>query len=159
MSSCARTGASNSGFTLVEAVLAIVILAGAAASVVSIYIHSVNQASYAFDATVATSFARNRINEGMSQLPAPKQMTDVPIEERPSLFLSYEEEIPLDAVVTAWPIRAKVREADGVEVVSYAFRRANYQAPEEESAPEQTGEEAPMAAAADAADAAAGGDQ
>jgi type II secretory pathway pseudopilin PulG len=145
MKNCARTGGSDSGFTLVEAVLAIVILAAAATTVISIYIHSVNQASYAFDATVATSFARNRINQGMSQLPAPSQVASVPIEDRPSLFLSYEEELPLVGVVTAWPIRAKVVEADGSEVVAYTFRRANYQMPEEALSPEDAAEQAARA--------------
>jgi prepilin-type N-terminal cleavage/methylation domain-containing protein len=138
MARCARAGASSEGFTLLEVMLAVVVLATAATAIMAIYIHCVDQATAARDATYGVSVARNALNEGLAGLV--KETKDGVVPDRPMLAGTYEESDPQDKNALTSEIKAEVKDrASGGVIVSYSLKKANYQAPEEQNAVDENG--------------------
>lgn len=142
MPNCARTGGSNSAFTLVEVIAALAVLSLACVLVVGIYTHSVRQAAAARDASVAASVARNSMNEGFAAIA--EEVENQPIPARPNLLMTWQAEVPLEGEEqTTETVHAKVVDDEGVEIVAYTMKRAIYELPEEENyEEEESGEEA-----------------
>jgi len=90
MRNSAPTAASISGFTLLEVLVASVVLAAAGATAVGIYIHSIEQATSARDLTYAASAARNALEEGIAGVAAKKASGQIP--ERPSLVIVFDDQ-------------------------------------------------------------------
>ncbi len=131
MSRPATNADSNDGFTLLEVVLAAVILATAVAAILAVFVRSTNAASSACDITIATSVARNALEEALAQIP--EQPAEGKIPERPSLRLTYsqppadkEKDLPSTDTFVVGISR------DGKPLVSFTAERALYiEKPEE----------------------------
>jgi prepilin-type N-terminal cleavage/methylation domain-containing protein len=130
MPRCARAAGSDSGFTLLEVLLATVILATAATTVILIYVHSVKQAAASRDLNSAVSVAKNALEEGLAKAARPKASGDLP--DRPTLKITYEE-VPAGKDLVADTLDAKVTPQDSAEpVIDLTTRRAVYIQPPEE---------------------------
>ena len=144
MQASTRAAGSNrrGGFTLIEVMLATVLLAAAGTSIVAIYLHSSTQAAASRDLNIATSVARNQVEEGIAFL-VQDDAIDEPftIDARPSLAVTYSEEpIPPDVKdVTTENFGAVVAGEDG-KVIEFKMKRAIYQLPpKEDGTPGATG--------------------
>mgnify|MGYP001340716769 CR=1 FL=1 len=130
MARCGRRGGSCEGFTLLEVVLATVILATAATTIVTIYIHSIKQATSSRDLAYATSYARNAIEEGLGHLSASESSGDIP--GRETLTVNYIEEAAGEEMLFD-TLTATVTEDSGrSKVAEFVMKRAVYIQPEEE---------------------------
>ncbi len=139
MTRSARPGAPDSGFTLLEVMLALVLIAGACVTLVSIYIHIVEQASAARDETISARIARNAVNEAWANQ-MQELVTDLAFPERPSLFVTTQMELPEIGESLTDSIQVGVRSDKGDRIVSYALNRAIYELPPQpETGPEAGG--------------------
>jgi len=128
MSKCARAAGSNSGFTLLEVILAVSLLATAATAIIAVYIRDVKLATAARDLTIGSSIARNALNEGLADYT--KTVKDVVYDQRPSISVNYENEKPKEVNPLTRDVKATVTEVDRGEIVSYIAKRAIYELPE-----------------------------
>jgi prepilin-type N-terminal cleavage/methylation domain-containing protein len=125
----ARNAGSDSGFTLLEVLLAAAILAMAASTFVVIYVHSVKQAGYSRELGYASSTARNAIEETFAQIAPPKAEGELPA--RPNLYMKLET-TPAGEDLLADTISVRISDkTDGSDVIVLETKRAVYVQPEE----------------------------
>jgi prepilin-type N-terminal cleavage/methylation domain-containing protein len=128
MARCARAAGSNSGFTLLEVILAVSLLATASTAIIAVYIRDVKLATAARDLTIGSSIARNALNEGLADYT--KTAKNIIYDQRPSLSVDYENEKPKEVNPLTKTVRATVTEQDKGLIVSYLAKRAIYELPE-----------------------------
>lgn len=87
MRAFAKRAGSSRGFTLLEVVVAVAILATSVAAIITIYIRATEQAAAARDLNVAASTGRNALEEAVAGLGDELMEGEIP--GRPSLYLRY----------------------------------------------------------------------
>ena len=137
MRRCARSAGTSSGFSLLEVVLATAILGLAASTVLVVYVHCIRQATTAKDLTVATSVARNALEEGYA---LERKSAEAELPGRESLIIRYEAK-PAGEELKADTVSATIGER-GVEeaVITLSAKHAVYIQPEESGESGGTGE-------------------
>jgi len=137
----ARTGAprKSSGFTLLEVVLATAILASAAVAVSAIYFRALRNASDARDLAIATSVARNALEEGIAGAAKPAENAEIPA--RRTLEVSYAETPAGEELLTDTMTSTVSSAGSGQKVTGYTAKRALYIQPAEEEKGAGEGEE------------------
>lgn len=130
-SACA--GGSNKGFTLLEVMIASALLATAGLSVVTIYLHSTRQAASARDLAIASSVARNSVEEGLARLVASESIGEArPITGWPALTIMYDEKTLDQEEAGTDVLKAQVAEDGGPEVLTLSIKRAVYVLPKDD---------------------------
>ena len=138
MRRCAPSADRDSGFTLLEVLLAAGIMAMSAATIMVVYVHSVRQAGYSRDLCYATSAARNALEEVLAATSQESQEGDLP--QRAGLRLRLDikpagEDLLSDAFAVS-----VMDKADGSGVFEMETKRAVYIQPEEPAAPGESDE-------------------
>lgn len=127
-----RGAGKSSGFTLLEVILASVILATCVAAVVTIYIRTAEKAVAARDLTVAASTARNAMEEAFADYAEVEEFeggagVEGPIPERPALTLLYWRPLPdLDEQMPLTDEFYIDVTSEGGPVLAWTSRRALY---------------------------------
>ncbi len=145
MARCGLRAGRDSGFTLLEVILACVILATSLVAIVAIHVRMADLAAAARDLTIAASNARNAMEEAFVDYAETEQMDDGrgaegSISERPSLRLRYRRS-SLEPEGDTLPLTVDFQidiMRDGEEVLKWVSKRALYVVAEPQAAAGET---------------------